>query len=696
MIETAERTRVTIDHWVNTFVVASAPGSARAILAPGAEEVPQRIRQFEQFVSEELPSSCKQWLPQLVDLSSSAVWHIRALDLRFLVDVAPSSGVEAEQAWGEQVATRISHIIDRGPNKDVVRFESRAAYLAQFALDLAAGRAWDLWYYQQFLALRLLPAGRAIVEALTREPRHGADAILSLATDGRLDEVLPVLTDNDAQQIYSRSFSGAHGSANLAQLSPWCGRLLELLNDSPMPSSQNAGGEFHDGLRWLARAALRFPGAEQDPNAVAALDGLLKLRRVLAPIRSPLVADRLVRGLVTKRMIMEDAVREARKHGALSPEYALGFLAAVGNGDPDWASLATSVLLRDQHPAAQAWISCDSMITPFGGLFLLGPPLADLQVNQIAEAATTEAHHIDELAGLLRHVALVKCVGKVRARVALTDPAVQLLSGYRHSEPLKPEPELTNLDWAGAFATFTRRLVALTNCAGRCLLLETVPLLSGNSTVLVIRDVALRLSLHATAWPDRSAERQNVICTSLSLVRAATGNMPYVLLRGQLAGFADAQALRAQCDRPLVHNDEDVDGDVTDFLVRTGCLSDKTTSEQVTRLLRSSEGEFAYLSLGDIWPECSANMDLLSTLIASATLRVFAGRLKGFAASTPEHLHSNFLDGAGLVSVDEERIQVDLPRSPLALVLQLSGLSRQRYRVPWLNGREIWLQPAKQ
>jgi hypothetical protein len=85
----------------------------------------------------------------------------------------------------------------------------------------------------------------------------------------------------------------------------------------------------------------------------------------------------------------------------------------------------------------------------------------------------------------------------------------------------------------------------------------------------------------------------------------------------------------------------------------------------------------------------------MGTLLASATLKGFASRLKGFTASTPEHLRRNVLEGVSLLHIDRERIEVDLPPCPLSLVLQLSGLSRQRYRIPWLDGREIWLQPAK-
>lgn len=113
----------------------------------------------------------------------------------------------------------------------------------------------------------------------------------------------------------------------------------------------------------------------------------------------------------------------------------------------------------------------------------------------------------------------------------------------------------------------------------------------------------------------------------------------------------------------------------------------------VAHLLRSCDQEFAYLSCGSLWPEFDIDLDLFSTLIARAALRQFARQLMGFQSSSPEHLCRNFLEGIGTVRNRPERIEVELPRAPLFIVLQLSGLVQQTYTVPWLEGREVCLLP---
>jgi hypothetical protein len=89
----------------------------------------------------------------------------------------------------------------------------------------------------------------------------------------------------------------------------------------------------------------------------------------------------------------------------------------------------------------------------------------------------------------------------------------------------------------------------------------------------------------------------------------------------------------------------------------------------------------------------SAALDLTWSLVARAVLRHFAGRLIGFESSGPEHLYQNFLSGVSTVRTTGERIEVQLPQSPLAVILRLSGVWKQTYALPWLDGKEICLLP---
>lgn len=80
-----------------------------------------------------------------------------------------------------------------------------------------------------------------------------------------------------------------------------------------------------------------------------------------------------------------------------------------------------------------------------------------------------------------------------------------------------------------------------------------------------------------------------------------------------------------------------------------------------------------------------------ATRTALLALRVFGERLRGFADSTPRHLHANFLDCTATLRDEPERRVVRLSRPPLHLVLSMAGLTRSEYRLSWLGDRPFVL-----
>jgi hypothetical protein len=160
--------------------------------------------------------------------------------------------------------------------------------------------------------------------------------------------------------------------------------------------------------------------------------------------------------------------------------------------------------------------------------------------------------------------------------------------------------------------------------------------------------------------------------------------------------LAQSQALRSRVHRLLALDREDAGSEAAKMLVSAGCVSVATPQGKIAHLLGSAEDEFAHLFFGNPWPDFNLALDLVSALLARAALKEFARRLMGLQASSPEHLCRNFLEGVGTIRTLPERIEVELPRSPLSLVLQLSGLSTQTYTVPWLEGREVCLLPWRE
>lgn len=73
------------------------------------------------------------------------------------------------------------------------------------------------------------------------------------------------------------------------------------------------------------------------------------------------------------------------------------------------------------------------------------------------------------------------------------------------------------------------------------------------------------------------------------------------------------------------------------------------------------------------------------TLLARAVLRELAVRLPGLERSTAAYLRENFLVGPGLIRVDGDVLEVQLPPTPLRIVLQLAGVHGRTLAVPWLG-----------
>lgn len=682
--------RIIVDRWLNTYVVAGGPLAHEA----ATRDV---LRRIDAQIAEELPAACVRQLGNRISHASSAVWLIRELNFNFTVDVSNPSAADIAAPWSEVVTLRLAQIIERGEEGDgVLRFADRAAYQAQFACDLAAGRAWSKWYYQEFHSLAALTTSRAIREMLTREPEQGMLTLLHLDRSRHLNEVLFALTDVDAEAIYQQCFGGAgHSSPEPAfeysdkTVSLWSGRLLEIWDQEPVRAIRASPKDFHDALRWMARMTARFPDAENVSAMRAALDGLLELRRVLGMFPSALAADRLVRDLVQQKLGLEQAIAAAFQQGVTSPESGLRFLFKVAEGDYDWAQQAAAVLLKEQR-AACAPSAGESMITRFGGIFLTGPAL--VRWHPVLEMAVGEGAEKEEIASFLRYFIFAKCLGSSRTLEVMADPALRLLSGCYRAHLRDGRKVCKPLDLSAAQTILLRNLAAMTDCEARCLLAETVSVPSLAREIILLRDLARDEWIYGAALP-QYPNWEEALVSAIQLIHETTGNVPHVLLRPTLAALAESRVLGSLTDRVAIVHPEETGGEVYESLLLTRCVSAATPQASVAHLLRPCDQEFAYLSYGSFWPGFDIDLDLFGTLIARAALKLFARGLMGFQSSSPEHLCRNFLEGVGTVHDRPERIEVELPRTPLYMVLQLSGLARQTYTVPWLEGREVCLLP---
>ena len=84
-------------------------------------------------------------------------------------------------------------------------------------------------------------------------------------------------------------------------------------------------------------------------------------------------------------------------------------------------------------------------------------------------------------------------------------------------------------------------------------------------------------------------------------------------------------------------------------------------------------------------------LELAVAIIADGMLRDLAWRLPGFASASLPHLWKNFFAVEAHIVHEPQRLVAQLSRPPLAMVIAMTGLLHQSYRLPWCDGKQIAL-----
>ena len=674
--------RLTVGRWTNTYLLPAGH--------PSPENLSDRL---DRCVSHQLPEFWGNLLDPLLSAADDSVWRIRELHLDFWVDPAFHSDDAIATTWAAQAALQLRAILREGSRSDsILHFENPTAYLVQFVLDLAAGRAWGKWYYDEFDSLRSLTTSRAIAEALLREPDQALPVILRLDRAQRLEEILQALTDIDTGKVYEACFATA-ASAISSDEDRWVGRILELWNEKPLCPSAESWSRPRNVLRLLGRSIARFPDSAGSPALKRALDGLIELHCVLAALSPSTALDHIVASLA--KQDLSGAVEAAWRAGASNPGPGLEFFLRIVAGDAHWGMQAAAVILSDKFQgisAATGTVSQgETLLTPCGGAFLLGSSLLELDVHGIAVAATEQCEERDRAASLFRHLLAMKCLGRGRASDSGRDAALRLLSGLQGMDPLANVDELDasppNLDRTQSM--LVRNLAIEDRCDGRCLLAEPVTPSHSPAEVLLIRDLLNNQWVYL-AGSSGDGETEDVIRKGVTLISEATGSQPAILLLGgRFGALEDSAALVSQAGRVVAVDSIETfswEGLATELCAKPG---------QLARAARPASQDLAYFSLAGLRQELEmdAGLDLTWTLVARAALRHLARRLYGFDSSSPQYLYENFLSGVSTVRMTTGRIEVQLPAGPLAIILRMSGVWDQTYTLPWLPGTEICLRP---
>jgi len=390
---------LTIERMRNVYRVAADD--------PAPDEVRFRL---DKLAVDEVVHACRSRLAELLDDNDPSIWIIRSLDVDLAVDASACSSQRAGFAWGEHLALEISRTLERGQGEFVVRFPNRAAYLAQWARDMAAGRAWGKWYYADFDSLGSLSQSAAIAEGIIREP-GARDIVLCLHKEGALEPVLATLTSYDADRLYR----GLGGSGNDG--ARWASRLLALWN-----SALNTHSHIGDQIRLWAAVAYEWSDDADYAGLQYAIDQLLDLRDVLAQIGSTDLSHQFLSEVIAghfKEALFLLTGRQIHLDATL-----LNFIRTASSGNADWASFTAATLAPHSTSNRE-----ELFLSEFAGVFLLTSAFHDLQIQQAVQAAASDSSESPHAAAILRFLLAVRCLGADRVASAIHDRAVMEFAG---------------------------------------------------------------------------------------------------------------------------------------------------------------------------------------------------------------------------------------------------------------------------
>ena len=638
----ADRTRLDVDRVQVRYLVPADH--------PDAEAVRRRL---DETARRELPGAVAAIVAPWFAAADERLWFVRRLDVDVAID-AGSSREDVGRSWGAAVARAlVTTLRPEAGDDNVVVFRDRADYLARFLVDLAAGWAWNRWYYDGFAGLKALPVSAAIRTATGDDPAIGRAALSRLAPAG-LVTVLRALTARDAARTLDRLGDGADGRA--------LPRAFEAALGLWSTATTDPGDEERTALGLFVAVCRDDPGLA-GPALRDAVRALARLDRLLAA-RSPAAVDHLLATL---------AAGDATAWGA----------AIADGGEPLLPILRCPAATIDAIRAAvqaspSIWSGASAPLGEprqgaFGGLFLLLPSLDELRLDDAVQdwpdaGATTAA-------AAVRLLVLARCAGPARGRRVFADPVARDLVGV---PPALDETDLARWSTAIAPPDIDRFLARLATRA------RDEMLLSGKRLALWLvprrgAPVAVLIDLDSGVWLLARGYRPDGIDRMLARLPAFATELlaeaDLVIADESLVGALRA---RGSAARGEVWAPQDIPSQAEPAL-----------AEAVARL-DQIPADLAFLARAG--PQLAAPpLELALAVAAHGVLRAFSRRLPGFARSGLPYLHRNFLDLPASLIEEPERRVVRLGRPPLNLVLSLTGITRASYRLTWLDDRPLIL-----
>lgn len=610
-----------------------------------------------------LPSALGAMLHRAFSETDQSLWFINRLDVVADVNVAWEPHQLGHCLAVRTAQSLCAELAAAANGGNVIRFSSPAEYLAAFLTALAQGRAWNNWYYDSFDGLRMLPTSAALRTAVCRDVSTGLVA-LHLLQPAALKGILLQLTDADAERIFQTFANELDASeddsdfdhletllANLQKilLEEWSDEKASLLLYIEVSRERGLEGRYAlaqamRAIVVLSRCLNRSSGSQRDRllNTLRLANGdIASLYQTVGPA----AAERMTPLL------------------SLRNSSLLKILDVVSDRPKSFYQEEASLALRD---------------TRFGGVFFLLPLIDQLPLSEAtegwpdADGAGAEA--------MIRWLILLKCFGKNRSFAAARDPLIQELASLPpdslsrervHEWQRRITPNSLGLflsrlaRWRLENGTATGALWVLGHAVSKNGHLAILLDAQKGCWLFLVRANATRrkrlASLLATTFANSPTPVEALLCDPLWREVVSKVNPQFKIL--------DLN------DREAVDNSE---------LTKP--------AEIILRAVPRLGEELDYFTFP---PEfgLSASVDRVISVAAQGLMRDFAWRLPGFAWSGTDYLYQNFLDSKATVEDEPERRVVTLGRSPLHLLLNMTGINRRHYELSWSRGQRIELYP---
>jgi hypothetical protein len=316
---------------------------------------------------------------------------------RIEIDLTAGSGVSSERLTA-QLARAVADALARarGDGERVLAFADRSHYLAVFLQELAAGRAWQRWWFKSFDGLRMLAPSAAIRTALLADATTGLTALMVLPP-GALASVLVRLSEADAVRVLD-------GFARL----PDAGARPERVVAALVAARATPAASALLGATPAAALALYLDVLRVDRDCGGA--------RPAALATTVAALDRLMTGHSSAVPIEVGRILQST-HGANAADAAA--LAAVAVLPPDLRDMLFATT-RQEEAASRA---AARRYTPFGGLFILLASLDLARIEEVIEASGAPSVSADPSpARLIGLLTLAACAGRTRAAQVPADP----------------------------------------------------------------------------------------------------------------------------------------------------------------------------------------------------------------------------------------------------------------------------------